>query len=193
MEEWRDIEGYEGMYQVSTLGRVRSLDRVLGNNHFQQGRMCKLRLKKGGYISVQLCKNSKHHEKNVHRLVAQAFIPNPDNKPTVNHIDEDKTNNAVSNLEWATHKENTNYGTGIERRIKSRDYKSIREKQIQTNKERGLCRKVRQLDLGGNLVAEYESIGDACRATGYDHGGIIQVCRNYKHNKTYKGFIWQYI
>lgn len=103
MEEiWKDIEDYEGLYQVSNLGRVK---RVKTN------RVLKGRKDKGGYLVVCLYKNGSKSNKRIHRLVAEAFIPNTDNKPTVNHIDEDKTNNMVSNLEWMTVKENLNHGT----------------------------------------------------------------------------------
>ena len=101
-EVWKDIEGYEGLYQVSTLGRVKNS---------RSGRILKGGKHKAGYHQVILCKNGKVKYYLVHRLVAQAFIPNPQNKPQVNHIDEDKENNYVENLEWVTIKENLNYGT----------------------------------------------------------------------------------
>lgn len=101
-EVWRDITEYEGFYQVSTLGRVKNS---------RSGRILKGRKTRNGYLKVDLCKNGKPKSYLVHRLVAQAFIPNPQNKPEVNHIDEDKENNYVENLEWCTAKENINYGT----------------------------------------------------------------------------------
>lgn len=107
-EFWKDIKGYEGLYQVSNLGRVKSLKR--GSE-----RILKPRVKSSGYIEVVLYKNSKPKNIRVNRLVAQTFIPNPEDKPQVNHIDEDKTNNMVSNLEWVTAKENMNHGTRNER------------------------------------------------------------------------------
>lgn len=114
IEEWKDIEGYEGVYQVSNFGNVRSCDRVIKHSpkdYFQKGGKLKSALSKNGYPMVVLVVHNKRKTINVHRLVAQAFIPNPDNLPQVNHKDEDKTNNNVANLEWCTHKYNVNYGT----------------------------------------------------------------------------------
>lgn len=110
-EVWKDIEDYEGLYQVSNLGRVKRVesDRVLKKFKYT-----------GGYLKVTLSKNGVKSNHKIHRLVAQAFIPNPDNKPQVNHIDEDKTNNRVDNLEWSTATENANHGTRTERMAKTR-------------------------------------------------------------------------
>ena len=111
-EIWKDIKGYEGLYQVSNLGRVKRVT---------TGRVLKQFPNKQGYLLVSLCKTGKQKSFAIHRLVAQAFILKPENKPEVNHIDEDKTNNMVSNLEWCTRVENNNYGTRTERisKIKS--------------------------------------------------------------------------
>lgn len=105
-EIWKDIENYEGLYQVSNLGRVKSS---------YTNRILKGGKDRGGYLLVSLCKNNIKSTKTIHRLVAQAFIPNSENKSQVNHIDENQTNNMVSNLEWMTAKENTNHGTRNER------------------------------------------------------------------------------
>ena len=123
-EIWRPIEGYEGYYEVSSFGRVRSLDMYVkigyGNYRLHKGKVISLLKKGDGYIQVNLCYNGKLYKKYVHRLVAEAFIPNPDNLPEVNHLDEDKTNNSVDNLEWCDRSYNLKYGTA---RIRERDTK----------------------------------------------------------------------
>lgn len=105
MEEWRDIVGYEGIYQVSNIGRVKSLERVRCH-----GKKYKEKIKCGhlinGYVVVMLFKNGKHKHCKVHRLVAEAFIPNPKNKPCIDHIDTNRANNKVGNLRWVTYREN---------------------------------------------------------------------------------------
>lgn len=123
MEEiWKDIAGYEGLYQVSNLGRVRSLDRTIQyfrqgvlNIAHRKGKLMKQNYTSDGYFMIYLRKDNIDKYYAVHRLVAQAFIPNPDNLPYVNHKDEVKDNNCVDNLEWCTHTYNCNYGTAIER------------------------------------------------------------------------------
>lgn len=111
MEEWKDIKGYEGLYQVSTLGRVRSFHAYKGSSQriLVPGRYSR------GYLFVQLSKDKVKTQHMIHRLVASTFIPNPEDLPQVNHKDEDKTNNCVENLEWCTAKYNANYGTRNER------------------------------------------------------------------------------
>ena len=111
MEEWRTIKGYEGLYEVSSYGMVRSLDRYDKNNHFRKGCILKQNNDGRGYMSVQLCLDGKIKKYLVHRLVAQAFTPNPGGLPQVNHKDEDKSNNSVENLEWCDVTYNLNYGT----------------------------------------------------------------------------------
>ena len=119
IEEWRTIEGYEGLYEVSNLGRVRSLDMYVkgryGNYRLHKGKVLSPAKDKNGYLKVNLCYNGKDKIIRVHRLVAGAFVSNPDNLPEVNHKDEDKTNNNVENLEWCNRKDNINYGTRTER------------------------------------------------------------------------------
>ncbi len=128
MEEiWRDIAGYEGLYQVSNLGRVKSLERT--TKRFNGFKVCEYKdgnkiLKQSknykGYLFVGLCKNGKEKKYKVHRLVAEAFIDNPNNLPQVNHKNENKECNISNNLEWCTNKYNCNYGTRNERIYKKK-------------------------------------------------------------------------
>lgn len=124
MEEiWKPVKGYEGYYEVSNLGRVRSIDRVVVDTVRNCERLLKGKVlvqndKENGYKTVVFCKEHKTHNKYVHRLVAEVFIPNPDNLPQINHKDEDKTNNRVDNLEWCTQLYNNLYGS----RMKNRSY-----------------------------------------------------------------------
>ena len=107
-EIWKDITGYEGLYQISNLGRLKSLKRKCNK------RLCKEIIKKpslaNGYQRIALCKNGQINYYSIHRLVATAFIPNPKKLPCVNHKDTNRANNRVDNLEWCTYKENNNYG-----------------------------------------------------------------------------------
>ncbi len=116
-EEFRDVKGFEGYYEVSNLGNIRSVDRFVGKNanKFVEGIPFKTPKDRYGYFRANLRKEGGRSCKLVSRLVAEAFIPNPDNKPTVNHKDGVKTNNCVSNLEWATHSENQKhkFDTGL--------------------------------------------------------------------------------
>ena len=119
IEEWRPVVGYEGLYEVSNTGRVRSVDRYVKSKSesywLRKGKMLSPAKDKNGYLKVNLSCNGKNNIIRVHRLVAQVFIENPDNLPEINHKDEDKTNNSVDNLEWCDRKYNNNYGTKIER------------------------------------------------------------------------------
>lgn len=128
-EEWRPIVGYEGLYEVSSYGRVRSFDKYDSMNRFYEGRILKLFADRLGYLRAQLYSNSKRKSFLVHRLVAEAFIPNPDNLPQVNHIDENPSNDNVDNLEWCSAKYNSNYGTRIDRirdiRLKNGTYTGL--------------------------------------------------------------------
>ena len=112
-EIWKDVEGYEGLYQVSNFGRVKSLDRYVlrnGNSLFVKGIVLS-QLNNRGYLTVRLCNSGKYKNYLVHRLVANAFIHNDNNYSEINHIDENKHNNHVDNLEWCDRKYNVNYGS----------------------------------------------------------------------------------
>lgn len=172
-EEWRDIKGYEGLYQISSWGRVKSM------NYLKTGKekIRSLNNGKDGYLLINLSKNGESKRFRVHRLVAMAFIPNPDNLPEVNHKDENKLNNCVSNLEWCTAKYNQNYGTCRKR---------ILEKVIN-----GKCSKtVLQCDLDGNIIAEYPSGKEVKRKLGFCNS-LISMCCSGKYKYAY-GYIWRY-
>lgn len=179
MEEiYKDIEGYEGLYQVSNLGNVKSLN----YHNTKKEKVLKPTICSDGYKRVMLYKNKTIKLYSVHRLVAQAFIENTNNYPCVNHKDESRTNNVVTNLEWCTYKYNTNYGTCIERSAKARINNHNQSKQVyQYNKEE-------------ELIAVWESTREAQR-NGFDHGAVAACCRNCFNrlgNNVYKGFVWSY-
>ena len=113
-EEWRDIKDYEGKYQVSNLGRVKSLNYHRDNRE----QILNTNSDRYGYLKVILYKNGKGKSYTIHKLVAEAFIPNPNNYPIINHKDENKQNNRVDNLEWCTYQYNNTYGTRLERASK---------------------------------------------------------------------------
>lgn len=147
MEEiWKPAKGFEGYYEVSNLGRVRSVDRVVaakGNSEkLIKGKLLTLHTNKDGYKRTTLCKENKLFTKFVHRLIAEVFIPNPDNLPQVNHKDEVKSNNCVDNLEWCTAKYNINYGTAKQRTINTKIEKgSIYPEEIRSEKKKNYNKK----------------------------------------------------
>lgn len=124
-EIFKDINGFEGKYQISNMGNVKSLDRLDSKGRIVHGRILIHKKDGGGYHAVCLCKDGKRYYPKIHRLVCETFLPNPENKPTVNHKDENKDNNRLDNLEWATYMENAHYGTRMERCYSNRDYKAI--------------------------------------------------------------------
>lgn len=194
-EIWKDVKGYEGLYQVSNLGRVKSL----GLDKWHKGRILKQSFDgKGNYLFVGLHKDGKTKQKNVHRLVAETFVPNPNNFPCANHINERKTDNRATNLEWCTVEYNSNYGNAkknmIESRRKNNNQEEINRKIKDTKKKNQSfsCEKpVAQYTISGTLVATYASATDAERKTGISRGGIQRCCIGRYLQA--KGFIWKYI
>jgi hypothetical protein len=174
-EKWRDIKGYEKLYQVSDLGRVRSMPRLV---HVSDGYLRPISgkiMKQGnikGYRGVTLCKDGTRLSCSVHRLVAETFISNPLNKPEVNHINENKADNRVENLEWATSKENANHGTRNERASKATSRVTI------------------QYDIKGRPLMVFKSAREAMRHTGIHNTDISACARGLR--STAGGFIWRY-
>lgn len=162
-EDFRDIPGYEGLYQVSNLGRVKGLYKNI---------IKRLKTTKDGYLEVGLSKNGIEKKYRVHRLVAITFIPNPDNLPEVNHLDENKTNNCVSNLEWCTHKQNINYGTHHDRMVKTQS------------------KPVLQFDKEGGFIKEWSSIAQISRELNINTGSVSNCCNGKA--KTASGFIFKF-
>ena len=191
-EIWKDILGYEGRYQVSNLGRVRSLDRYSWNGYkywLQKGKILKPFQQKSGYLNVDLSNgHSKSHKYRVHRLVAQTFIPNPNNLPCVNHKDENPQNNKVLNLEWCDYRYNNNYGNHnlkMSLTMQKKKYKIIA-----IRNGRKASKKVKQLDLNGKLLHIYPSQSEAARKNNVKSRGISDCCN--KKIKYYKGYLWEY-
>lgn len=189
MEEiWKDIEGYEGLYQVSNLGNVRSLDNIVncnGGKRLRKGGLLKPIIDYDGYNRVTLYGNRKKKNYFVHRLVAQAFIPNPDNLPCINHKDEVKTNNHYFNLEWCTVQYNNEYSSTIEKARKVAIEKQTWKIAV------GTCYKpVIQLTKDGQFVAEYPSIIEAHIQTGINKSNISLVCSGKR--KSTGGYVWRY-
>ena len=166
-ETWKEIAGYEGLYEVSDQGRVKSL----GNNKSRKEKILKPGKTGGGYLKVNLCKDGHKKTVKIHRLVAEAFIPNTDNLETVNHKDEMKTNNTVSNLEWMSQRDNNNYGSH--------------------NKRVGeaLSKQVQMFDKStGELLATFPSTHEADRVTGIANNSISKCCRGKL--KSAGGYVW---
>ena len=172
MEEiWKDIEGYENLYQVSNFGNVKS---------YYSEKILKQVTQNVGYKCVNLYKNKISKTYLIHRLVAQAFIENPQNLPCINHIDEDKTNNRVENLEWCNQQYNNNYANHNEKLSKS----------LYENEK--LSKKIEQYTKNGVYVNTYLSSLDAERKTGISSTGINRCCNNVKYYKTAGGYVWKY-
>ena len=170
MEEWRDIEGYEGLYQVSSEGRVRSV---------RNQKLMKPKTDKKGYKVIQFSVNGEKKGFKVNRLVAQAFIENPNNLPCTNHKNCITDDNRVENLEWCDYLYNNHYGN----RIEKASGKMVNNPRI--------SKVVYKYTLDGQFVAQYPSANEAQRDMGIRYSkGVSMCCRGI--NKTYKGYRWSY-
>ena len=174
MEEWFDIEGFEGLYQISNLFNVRSLTvQIKGGRHQEQsgrlkkGKIMKPYLYPNGYYGFQFYKDGVRVHKMLHRIIAETFIPNPDNLPEVDHINRIRTDNRIENLRWVD--------------------------RIDQNKNRDMCnmnaKQVAQYDLENNLIKIWDSIAEANR-NGFSASKICLCCQGKR--KTHKGYIWKY-
>ena len=182
VEEWRPVVGYEGLYEVSSLGRVRSLDRYIDTvsglgepyKRFSKGRVLKLLYNNKGYLHITLYNGTTDKQKLVHRLVAQAYIPNPYNLPEVNHKDQNPVNNRVDNLEWCDRIYNVNYADGRERH------------------RRAVSRPIEQLTMDGQHIAYYLGIKTICKNTNMCRRSIQRCLHGLKRHKSAYGYRWRY-
>lgn len=164
MEIWKDVIGFDGLYQVSSHGNIRNA----------KNKQClKQSKQRNGYLYVTLRKNGNQYHSLMHRIVALSFIENETGHAEINHINEDKEDNRVSNLEWCDHRYNINYGTG----------------HLRSAQKQG--RKVRQLTLDGEIIKEYSSVREAARIMNRNHKDIYNVCNGYR--KSSCGFKWEYV
>ena len=177
-EIWKPVVGYEGMYEVSSYGRVKSF------KPRSNGKILKGKIDKGGYLLVILCKDKKQTTYKVHRLVAEHFIPNPQNKPCIDHINTVRTDNRVENLRWATYKENGNNPL-----TKTKQRRMLKGKY---GKEHPASKPIIQYDKDGNFIKEWDSITEAAKELGVNGGNITLVCQEKLYHKTAYGFIWKY-
>ena len=191
MEIWKPVKGYEGLYEVSNLGRVRSFDKYVSCTRngvemdiLHKGKILKPVKRQHGYLGVMLYGKGGHATRgfktfSVHRLVAEAFIPNPNGLPEVNHIDEDKTNNKAENLEWISHINNTNFGTA-----------QLRRSQKMRNNMRS--KPIGQYTKDGKLVAVYPSLAEVHRQKGYAQANISKCAQGSKQYSHAYGYLWRY-
>lgn len=181
-EIWKPIKGYEGLYDISSLGRVRSLSRVVES---RKGVYYKTKdkilnpwkNKTVEYLMVTLYKNGKSKKILLHRLLAIAFIPNPYKKPCIDHINGNRTDNRLENLRWCTYMENTNSPLCLNKMIKCMEH---------------LAKRIAQISIiDGSIIETYNSSGDVERKTGFHRGNITACCRG--ESETSYGYKWKYI
>ena len=168
-EIWKDIKGYEGLYQVSKSGKIKSIR----NNIY-----LKPNLQVNGYLRISLSKNGKIQYKNIHRLVAETFIDNENNYPVINHIDGNKLNNNADNLEWCSYQHNN---------LEARRLKLNITKKGKFNHK---SRIVVQYDTNGNIIKVWDYMGLITKTLGYDYTSISRCCSGKQ--KTSYGYIWKY-
>lgn len=186
-EEWRDVVGYEGLYEVSNLGNVRSTDRMVKgkypwNRAKVYGRTLKAITNRAGYKRVNLCNEEGRKAKFIHRLVAEAFIPNTNNLPMINHKDERPCNNRVDNLEWCDAKYNANYGNH-NKRVSENARNTHGRAVYATNYETGEVRYFPTLSEAGRQGFPASSVFFAAKNP---------ITKRDKRYRTYRGYFWRY-
>lgn len=189
-EIWKDIPGYAGRYQASTLGRIRSTDKNVikrsGVSGFYKGKILKSFMSTGGYLYITIAEEpGKFRPRRLHRVIAETFIPNPLNLPQINHINEDKTDNRAENLEWCTGSYNSNYGHRAEKFALSMQNKP------------SLSKEVNQYDLKGNYLNSFPSAAEAARFLNLNDKTaacrIGQCCRHlFKTGNSAYGYLWEF-
>lgn len=185
-EKFNWVKGFEYLYVVSTTGIVISFPNRDRFNRYHKSHILPKRLSKQGYEIVSLSKDGKTYTRKVHRLVAEAFIPNPENKPCIDHINTVKTDNRVENLRWVTYAENMNNSITREKMLEDTS-KYI----SQQGADNPFSQPIYQYTIGGVLVASYPSIGEAIRETGVSYNTIKRNADGI--TKSGKGFVWKYI
>lgn len=191
---WKPVNGYEGYYEVSNNGDIRSVDRIVGGNgaHSINGVFMKPQVGAGGYLTVCLSKNGKSKPHKIHRIVASAFIDNPDNKPMIDHINTDRTDNRIENLRWVTALENSRNPLSIKHHVSPSKKCEKKSNPIHRNIRKtahNYPKKVYRYDLNGNYIDGFVSIIDAERSTQIEMSGIRKALdRSYK---TAGGFLWK--
>lgn len=185
-EVWRAIHGFEGSYQVSNLGRVKSLSRSSGNAQNISDRLLSLSKERNGYLRVRLWNHQRVTRCLVHRLVAEAFIPNPGDKPQVNHKDGNKLHNHADNLEWVTQSENAKHAidTGLYVPTVAHLWSGL------PGTANPRAKAVDQIDAGGRLIRTWGTLTQAEKHYGFWGGALNRVLA--RGNKLYKGFYWNY-
>lgn len=190
-EIWKSIDGFGGTFEASTLGRIRSIERIViyknGRKHKYPSCILSSTIAPNGYRIVNLAFSGDCKSSSVHRLIAKTFIPNPENKYTVNHINGIKTDNRLVNLEWMTQSENQYHALSLGLWTSTKGRKNLGV----TGKNHGASRRVRQSDLFGNEIKIWDSISEAERGVGISHSCIIGCCK--KQRNTSKGFKWEYV
>jgi hypothetical protein len=191
-EVWKDIPGFEGIYQCSNIGNVKSLDRLIiysdNRKRLHFGKTLNKHLKIQGYYDVCLIINGYKKYVDIHKLVAICFIPNPENKPCIDHINTIRTDNRVENLRWVTHKENSNNELSkINYRNSKIGFKHTEETKLKMSKYK--IKTVLQYDLNNTLINKFESATLASKYYNVNKCNITSSCRK---NKKYLNYIWKY-